>query len=278
MKKTLCIAGKNQIAVDAARHIMEHFPAYKLVASTNQNDEGHDSWQPSYKKFCQDNDIPIQALDDLYSIENLIFISLEFDRIIKPHLFTKGSKLYNMHFSKLPEYKGMYTSALPILHGRDYSAVTFHYIDKGIDTGDIIAQKTVPIDQEDTARDLYFNYLSHSIALFKTVIADILKGDYEAKPQPAEGASYFSKSSIDYSNLILDIRKTAYEVKCQVRAFTFAEYQLLEFSGINIHRCEITMTKSTDKPGTIIDDNASFMEVCTIDYNVLFFKSAENLK
>lgn len=72
--------------------------------------------------------------------DDLIFISLEFDKIVNPDLF-KDARLYNIHFSLLPSYKGMYTSAIPILNGEEMVGVTFHEIDKGIDTGNIIAQK-----------------------------------------------------------------------------------------------------------------------------------------
>ena len=58
--------------------------------------------------------------------------------IIKTKNF-KSNKLFNLHFSLLPSYKGMHTSAFPILNGEKYSGVTIHKIDNGIDTGDIIA-------------------------------------------------------------------------------------------------------------------------------------------
>ena len=67
----------------------------------------------------------------------IFFISLEFDKIINTSLF-KTTNLFNIHFSLLPRYKGMYTSILPILNGDKISGVTLHKIDRGIDTGDII--------------------------------------------------------------------------------------------------------------------------------------------
>ena len=51
-----------------------------------------------------------------------------------------NARLYNIHFSYLPAYKGMFTSALPIKNGEVDSGVTLHKIESGIDTGDIIDQ------------------------------------------------------------------------------------------------------------------------------------------
>ena len=74
-----------------------------------------------------------------------MFISLEYHRLIDPLKFVT-SKLYNPHFSLLPAYKGMYTSALPLLNDEKDAGVTLHHIDSGIDTGDIIDQIIFPIE------------------------------------------------------------------------------------------------------------------------------------
>ena len=69
---------------------------------------------------------------------------IEFDQIIKPTEF-RSNRLFNIHFSYLPEFKGMYTSAIPILQGSTHTGVTLHGIDQGIDTGPIIAQEKFEI-------------------------------------------------------------------------------------------------------------------------------------
>ncbi|MBQ8080233.1 MAG: hypothetical protein IJ236_09800 [Oscillospiraceae bacterium] len=73
----------------------------------------------------------------MYDTEDLIFLSAEFDRLIRPDKF-RSQELYNIHFSLLPRYKGCYTSVHPLLHGDTTTGVTFHRIRRGIDTGEII--------------------------------------------------------------------------------------------------------------------------------------------
>ena len=137
MQKTICIAGKNEIAVHGLNEATKMFPKNKIIALCDLNDEGFDTWQPSYKKFANFMGIDIVKLEDCYKIQDLVFISLEYHRLIKPKQFST-KELYNIHFSKLPEYKGMYTSAWPLLTGTNASGVTLHKIDEGIDTGEII--------------------------------------------------------------------------------------------------------------------------------------------
>ena len=91
-----------------------------------------------------DNNIEVVTLQTLYEINDLLFISLEYDEIIKPEMF-ETNELFNIHFSLLPAYKGVYTSIFPILNGEQYTGVTLHKIDSGIDTGAIVDQMKIEI-------------------------------------------------------------------------------------------------------------------------------------
>lgn len=271
MKQTICIAGKNSIAVDALGHILKNFGDKQILFLPNKTDDGVDDWQPSFKKFASSRSVRQTSLEELYDIGPLVFISLEFAEIIRPARF-RSSELFNIHFSLLPKYKGMFTSAHPLLNGERSSGVTLHKIDAGIDTGDIVDQLEFAISIEDTARDLYFKYLKNAYALFAKNIERIVSGNYAQMPQPGILSSYYSKKSIDYSSLKIDFIKTAFEVHNQFRAFTFREYQIPIFNGCQIIRSEITAARSTFKPGTLVEeDDASFL-VATIDYNIRLIK------
>lgn len=226
MPHKICIAGKNNIAVNSLLYLINELNINKnnIIALPNKTDNGIDTWQKSFLKCALENDIKIYNLEDIYEINDLIFISLEFDRIIKTQKF-KTKNLYNIHFSKLPKYKGMYTSVLPIINGESYSGVTLHKIDDGIDTGDIIAQKVFKISLNDTSRDLYFKYLKYSFKLFKENIENILSNSFTAKKQPFINSSYYSKKSINFTAINIDFNKTSYEIHNQIRAFCFKEYQ-----------------------------------------------------
>lgn len=241
----LCIAGKNNIAVNSLDYLLNelNYPQKDICVVLNKSDAGVDTWQKSLKKYAQDNNVEIKILEDVYGIDDLIFISLEFDRIIKTEFF-KTEKIYNIHFSLLPAYKGMYTSALPIINGEKYSGVTLHKIDNGIDTGDIIDQIRFEIDINDTSRDLYMKYLKNAFVLFKNNIKKILEEDIMSVPQSLMGASYFSKKAIDYANLKIDYKKTSFEIYNQLRAFIFPEFQLPKIDNDEIYKVELTSKKS----------------------------------
>lgn len=265
--QSICVAGKNDIAIDGLKYIIDNHPDLEVFFIPNKNDSGIDSWQPSFKKYALDKGVKQVSLEDVYGIEGLIFLSLEFDRIIKPERFI-SEKLFNIHFSKLPKYKGMYTSALPLINGEQVTGVTLHKIDSGIDTGDIIGQKEIYIDYKDTARDLYFKYLSSSKSLLRNYIEAVLSGDFLSFPQGPHGASYYSKSSIDYSQISIDFNKCAFEIANQFRAFTFREYQMPSFGAWQIVSTEILPDKSTSRPGVLLSEDDVGFVVSSIDYDI----------
>ncbi|EOI6144377.1 formyltransferase family protein [Campylobacter coli] len=221
----ICIAGKNDIAVNSLRYLLKnYFNPDQVVVIPNKNDSGINSWQKSLLKFALDNNVKIATLDEIYNIEQIIFFSLEFDQIIKIEKF-KSNRLFNIHFSALPKYKGVFTSITPILNNELESGVTLHCIDNGIDTGNIIDQYHFPININDTARDLYFNYLKYGESVFKKNIQAIINDSYKVLKQTGVNSSYFSRKDINLNHQI-NFKKTSFEIHNQIRAFIFQEYQL----------------------------------------------------
>lgn len=271
---TICIAGKNNIAVSGLIHLLENYPDYNIIGCLNSNDDGINSWQNSFKYYCNKFNVPIHSLDELYNIEDLIFISLEFDKIIKPSKF-KTNRLYNIHFSKLPAYKGMFTSVLPLMNAENESGVTLHRIEEGIDTGEVIDQITFQITFNTNARDLYDLYLNHATNLFKKNIDIIINGKVVSTPQSSYNSSYYSKKSIDFSNVMVDLNKTAFEIHNQIRAFVFRDYQLPIIFNKSIYKSEITDKKTCGKPGTIALQEESFILINTVDYQIKLFVDFE---
>ena len=267
----ICVAGKNDIAVSALRHFLDRYPDHPLCFIPNANDTGVDSWQPSLIRHAGAWGVRRATLDELYDDPELRFFSLEFDKLIHVHRFA-SQRLFNFHFSKLPKYRGVYTAALPILHGETESGVTLHLMDDGIDTGDVIDVSDVPIGADDTARDLYFNNLAAAKALFLKNVDRLVAGEFIAQPQPLQGATYYSLRSIDYAAINLDLRKTAFEIHNQVRAYSFREFQLPKYRDWGIRRSEITPQRSAVRAGRLVEETEAYFRVASIDNDVLLFK------
>lgn len=97
----------------------------------------------------------------------------------------------NYHPSLLPKYRGASAMNWAIINGEEETGVTIHYIDEGVDTGDIILQEKVEIGPEDTMGSLYFNKLYPlGIKLMKEAVGQIRQGTVSAMPQDESQASY----------------------------------------------------------------------------------------
>lgn len=267
----ICIGGRNDIAVDVCKYLQTILPKEMIFAIPGRNDDGEDGYQRSFLKYVNKEGIEVVTLKDVYEWEDLIFLSLEFDRIIRPEKFA-SKKLFNIHFSLLPAYKGVFTSALPILNGEEYGGVTFHYMERGIDTGDIIDQTKFEIPADYKAIDLYRRCIAEGTALVNRNLYNVLVDNIKSYPQPVKGSSYYSTDAIDYSNLTVNFKATAGQIDCQIRAFSYRPFQLPKVEGSPIFYTEVTTDKSSEKPGTIIENNAEYVRVATIDYDILLYK------
>ena len=234
--KIICIAGKNKCAIDALSYLKKRFKKLKILALPNKNDSGVDSWQKSFKKFARDKKIPITSLKKLYKIENLYFFSLEYDDILDIRKF-KSKKLYNIHFSLLPKFRGCHTNYYQIVKGEKKSGVTLHEIDKGIDTGNIIDSISFKISINSTAFDNYNNLLKKSVLIFKRNFLKIFENRYSSKKQKIDKGSYFSRKSVNYSKLInFKMIKNNISTHNKIRALIFEPFQLPIYNGKKIKK------------------------------------------
>jgi methionyl-tRNA formyltransferase len=269
----ICIAGKNDIAVNTILYLKEIDGDNKIVALPSQNDPGIHAWCRSLKMSAIESRIEIIGdISELYDITDLIFLSLEFDKIIDINKF-KSKQLYNVHFSLLPKYKGVYTSAWHILNAEKSAGVTLHFIDHNIDTGDIIDQTSFILNDEINCRDLYFLFNKLGAELVKKNIHNLISNKkLTAKRQPSKFSTYYSKSSIDYKNIKIDLQKTAFEINCQIRAFYFLEFQIPSIYNYKVKSSRILKRRSIAKSGSLIEDHSDYFIISTVDYDLKIYK------
>jgi len=240
---TVVLAGKSEIASLCLRYMMYIVNDVRndlnLLALPSKSDREIKGFPTSFSSEAAKLKVDlIKNIEELYSVKNLVFVSLEYDRIIRPERFA-SSRLYNIHFSMLPKYRGVFTSILPILNGESQSGVTLHEIDSGIDTGPIICQESFSIERKD-ALNLYREYNRVGFRIFAKNILRLIDNEYDVREQNHNDATYYSRQSVDFSICNLkedDLRKyDAYDIDRIVRAFYFPEYQTATFEGRQIRR------------------------------------------
>jgi phosphoribosylglycinamide formyltransferase-1 len=97
-----------------------------------------------------------------------------FMRILKtPVLDEFSHRIINIHPSLLPKYPGREAWAQALAAGERTTGCTVHFVDVGIDTGEIIAQREVPILPNDSAASLHARIQSAEGALYPAVLRQL---------------------------------------------------------------------------------------------------------
>lgn len=90
----------------------------------------------------------------------------------------------NLHGSLLPQYRGAAPINWAIINGETATGVTTFFIEKEIDTGQMILQDTEPIYPDDTAGTLHDRLMERGADLVVKTVRSIETGDYSRQAQP----------------------------------------------------------------------------------------------
>ena len=97
-----------------------------------------------------------------------------FMRIAKqPLLDAFPRKIINIHPSLLPKFPGLEAWKQALAAGETVTGCTVHYVEAGIDTGEILGQRTVPILPDDTPERLHVRIQKAEHLLLPAIVADI---------------------------------------------------------------------------------------------------------
>ncbi len=166
------------------------------------------------------------TLDRIKTLAPDVGLSVMFDYILDETflgLFPKGC--FNLHPAYLPYNKGAFANVWAIVD-RTPAGVTFHVIDKGVDTGPIVAQKEVKIEPVDTGESLYRKLERAGVRLFREIWPKIEEGTFELKPQdPSEGKVHRRNDVAGIDFIDLDREYKARDLINILRARTFPPYK-----------------------------------------------------
>jgi len=98
----------------------------------------------------------------------------------------------NLHPSLLPAYRGPNPFYWVLANGETETGITVHHVDTGIDTGDIVLQRRLPLEPDETEATLRDRMLPRSAELFVRAVDALADGSAQRIAQDPDRASYFS--------------------------------------------------------------------------------------
>lgn len=166
-----------------------------------------------------------EILERIADLRADIALSLFFGYILKPdflQMFPAG--VVNLHPAYLPYNRGAHPNVWSIIEGTPAGA-TLHYLDDGVDTGDIISRRQVEIEPIDTGEILYRKLETCCVELFKESWSSIRSGVAPRVAQQShEGTSHRVKDVEKVDTIDLDRSYTGRELINLLRARTFSPY------------------------------------------------------
>ncbi|MDR2185969.1 MAG: methionyl-tRNA formyltransferase [Treponema sp.] len=159
------------------------------------------------------------AREAVMSLRPDLLVSFAYGRIFGPKflaLFPLGG--INIHPSLLPKYRGPTPIPAAIL-GRDReTGITIQRLAAAMDAGDILLQERFPLSGRETTEDLSETAARRAPVLLRQVLAGLVRGDIQGRPQDNQEASYCSLISKEDGRI--DWNRSAADIDAQIRAYT----------------------------------------------------------
>lgn len=212
----LCIlAAYHEMGVVAFECLLRHGWEIALVY-THADDPNENVWWRSVAALARENRIEVEtvSINDPSQVERIrsldpdYLFSVYYRTIVRDEvlsLFPKGA--YNLHGSLLPRYRGRAPVNWAVLEGEVETGVTLHHMTSKPDSGDIVDQEWVPIEDDDTALQVYQKMCEASVNVWDRCLdwfergkaprfpQDLTKGFYRGARRPEDGKIDFSWSA-----------------------------------------------------------------------------------
>jgi methionyl-tRNA formyltransferase len=194
-----------------------------------------------------------EAMEQLRSWAPDMIVVAAFGQILRPEVLALPRYgCINIHGSLLPRWRGAAPIQAAILAGDQQTGITIMKMDPGVDTGPILNQRSIPIDNEDTAGSL-FEKMSHLGAeLLLDTLPRYISGDLLPQTQLEEGATYAPMLKKEDGRL--DFSRPGVELERRVRAMHPWPGAFFEWQGqpLKVHKVHtaLVLTYMFQQPGT----------------------------
>ena len=212
-----------------------------------------------------------------------LFVSMSFNQIFRDRIINVPKlKTINCHAGKLPFYRGRNVLNWALINGEDELGITVHYVDKGIDTGDIILQRFFDIKEDDTYKELLeIAYLECARILYDA-IKSIQNNDFIVKKQSEIHPVGFICGRRGEGDEIINWNQSSQEIYNFIRAVCKPGPQARSFIDGNeikinksrlvhkapIYKGTVGQILAKTKDGFLVKTQDTFIEILEIKSNV----------
>lgn len=221
--------GTPRFAVPALEHLVLNH--HQVVAVYTQPDRptgrGRSLVSSPVKKAAEALGLPVvqpgslkreEAVSQLAELAPEVIVVAAFGQLLPPSILALPKfGCINIHPSLLPRFRGASPVAAAILAGDEFTGVSIMVMDKGLDTGPILARAQIPISDRDTTGLLTDKLSQVGARLLQEVLVRWVHGEITPQPQNEADASYCSEITKEAGEI--NWRLPAIDISRRVRAF-----------------------------------------------------------
>lgn len=279
--------GTPEIAASVLKSLIDskHEVVGVVTQPDRPNARGNEIIFSDVKKVAIEHNIPVlqpEKASEETSVESIralnpdIIVVTAFGQLLKENILNLPKyRCINVHASLLPKYRGASPIQWAVINGEKQTGVTIMYMEKGLDTGDMILAKAIDLDPKETAGSLYDKLAELAGPTLLEAMDQIESGTAVAVKQNDEESTYVKVLQKSMGELNFDTE--AVKLERLIRglipwpgAFTFIDGKMLK-----IWDCDVS-TESVDEkrvPGRffILDNSRMFIETtdACLELNVI---------
>ena len=231
-------------------------PRGKSLTTTRQQEESIDFLQRAKERgiFCARPDNPnIRSFIEVcLSLHPDLFLAAGYTGIFKERILSVPSfAVVNVHASLLPKYRGKHPVFQALRNREKYTGLTIHHVTRGIDEGDIILQKAIPVKPGDTVSSLYARIMEYTGPLIHRLISLSEGGTLPRHLQSAKRASYYG--SLTPNDYQVNWEEKAESIEALVRAAAGSAFIKMPAGNVYVDKVEVEPgQKRWAEPGKVI--------------------------
>lgn len=221
--------GTPEFAVASLRRLLED--GCDVAAVVTMPDKiagrGHKLYQSDVKRFAVEHGLPVLQPERLKSEEFIcrlreinadLFVVIAFRML--PEVVWTMPRLgtFNLHASLLPRYRGAAPINWAVINGETVTGVTTFFLQHEIDTGDIIASRSIEILPEDNAGSVHDKLMELGAEMTSQTVKAIADGTVASSPQP--DGEFIPAPKIFKETCRIDWRENSFRVHNKVRGLS----------------------------------------------------------
>jgi methionyl-tRNA formyltransferase len=274
--------GTPEFAVASLKRLVEdgHDICGVFTQPDKPKNRGHKLLPSPVKEYALTQDLTVyqplkmrdgEALGIVHTLAPELIVVAAYGKILPEDILNApkyGS--INVHSSLLPKYRGAAPINWAILNGETETGVSIMYMAKELDAGDVILQKSTPIDPDENAQELTVRLAELGAEALSETVTALANGTAARTPQDGSQMTYASMLSKELSPV--DWTRIAHEISCQVRGlipWPCATTDIIHGETIKLYAVSETGETTSARPGTIAAAGKQGIDVACGDGQVL---------